>query len=227
MKWIKQFCIKVFHKVEDHVAGTLASILIVIVVVSCSFFWGWLKRKYSLEMYAWTWLLVLSIFLLLIAYSLYHILRDKGRLKNEHDIIYAIENWFTKGDIYGESVEENVNYYFSGVEKDLNLRRGSSKRYLPMIAFRHGYAFEMGKKTFKLNKLTLNNDPTTVLEKYLKPLENGEKEIILRCNNIGKELAWPEEATKHFLLSQLQKNVNFGIEIEDIGRDKIRIIRKV
>jgi len=65
------------------------------------------------------------------------------------------------------------------------------------------------------------------LEKYLKPLENGEKQIILRCNKIGKELGWPEEAIKHFLLSQLQKNVNFGIELEDIGRDKIRIIRKV
>jgi len=143
---IKNFGLKVGNKIEDHLATVLSTGIILILSTLGILFWKWLKTKHSFEIYNWTWISVLSIFLLLNAYSLYHIFRDEGRLKNEQDIIYAIENWFSKGDSYGESVEENVNYYFSGVEKELNLRRGSSKRYLPMIAFRHGYAFEMGKK---------------------------------------------------------------------------------
>lgn len=225
MKWIKQFCIKVFNKVEDHFARAMAGIIIVITVAFCAFFWKWLKTQNSLEVYNWQWLLVLSIFLFLTAYFLYHTLRDKGRLKNQHDIIYAIDSWFTKGNSYREPVEKNVNYYFTGVEKDLNLRRGSSKRYLPMISFKHGYGFNMGKKTFKLTNLTPEKDPRNIFEQHFKTILAGEeKEVAFSCKDIDGKLGWPDGATISWLHTRPQTNEEF--EIKYVGRDKIRIIKK-
>ncbi len=196
-EWIAQFWLKVLNKIEDHVAAVIAGVIISISTVICVFFYGWMKTTHSLTMYGWAWLLFLLVVLFLIFYFLYNTLREKGRLKNEHDILNAIDSWFTEGDGYGESVERNVNYYFSCLEKDLNLRRGSSKRYLPMIACKHRYAFETGEKTFKLTNLTPEKDPWKIFEKHLKPMFTGkEKEVFLSCKDIDRKLSWPEGATK-------------------------------
>jgi hypothetical protein len=222
---IRKFGSKVGNKIEDHLATVLSASIILILSTLGILFWKWLKTKHSFEIYNWTWILVASIFVFLFGHFLFRIFRDRGRLKNPRDIINAIDNWLSE-DINGRpSIYSEGPFYLSAVEKSLNLKRGSRK-YLPMVAWKHGYRVESGKKTFKLSKLTLNNDPTNVLESYLKPLLNGEKEITLMCGDIDRELTWPKGATRTLLLSRPLKNVNFGIEIEDIGRDKIRIIRK-
>ena len=231
MDWIKSFGLKIWDKIKDHLASYIARYILLLVgvifLIICFFLRKWAFTKYSLEIYVWTWLSILFVFLFLFVFFLRSTLYKVRRLKNPRDIINAINNWFTRHIDGAAPIVQNQPYYFADVEKDLHyLKRGKSKIYLPMVALKHGYCFEAGKKTFKLSKLTLNNDPTNVLEKYLKPLLNGEKEIILPCSDIDIELIWPEGATKSFLLSRPLKNVEFGIEIEDIGGDKIRIIRK-
>ena len=229
MDLIKSFGRKIWDKIKDHLASYIARYILlfvgVIFLTICFFLRKWAFAKYSFEMYGLVWLLFLSIFLFLIGSFLYCTLRDKDRLKNEHDIINAIDSWFTKGNSYRQLVEKNVNYYFTGVEKHLNLRRGSSKRYLPMISFRHGYGFEMGKKTFKLTNLTPEKDPRNIFEKHFKPIFTGEeKEVFLSCKDIDRKLGWPEGATKSWLLSRPHSYEKF--EIRDEGRDKIRIVQK-
>jgi len=186
----------------------------------------WFFSTWYVEMPGWTCLLICVFELVLVAYFIWGIVEKLSRLKSPGDVVNAIEDWFTNGDELGDMPQTNTPYFFAGIEKSLELKRSISKEYLPMIAFRHGYAFEMGEKTFKLTTLTLNNDPTTALGKHLKPLLNGEEQITLCCDSIDRELGWPQGATKSFLLSRPLNNVNFAIEIEDIGGDKIRILRK-
>jgi len=186
---------------------------------------NWLLSEHSIEVYGWLWIFGFGLFLFLIIYSLQCVLRDKGRLKNPHDIVSAIDTWLSAGDRQFYPVEMDTPYYFCEVERDRNLKRGSSLKYLPMIAFRHNYAFEMGKKTFKLTNLTPDKDPRNIFEKHFKPIFNGEeKEIFLSCKDIDKKLGWPEGATKAWLLSR--PNTSEEFKIEDEGGDKIRIVQK-
>ena len=230
INFIKSFGLKIWDKVKDHLASYIARYILLLLgfifLIIFFFLRKWAFTKHPLEIYGWTWLLILSIFLFLFRYFLRSILRDRGRLKNQRDIINAIDNWFSK-DINGRPpIYSEGPFYFSLVEKNLNLKRGSRK-YLPMVACKHGYCVESGKKTFRLAELTHKNNPMVILEPHLNKLSTGEKEITLCCNDIDRDLAWPKGATKSFLLSLVPlKNVNFGIELEDIGGDKIRIIQK-
>lgn len=222
---IKKFCFKVLNKIEDHLAKVVAGGLILIGSTLCVIFWKWLKSKQTLELYSWEWLLFLLIFLFLLVYFIRSIVLNKGRLKNACDITSGIENWFNRNIDGAAPIIQNRPYYFANLEKDLNLKRGSSLKYLPMIAFRHGYAFEMGKKTFKLTNLTPEKDPRNICEKHFKPIFTGEeKEVFLSCKDIDRKLGWPEGATKSWLLSRPNSNEEF--EIKDEGRDKIRIVQK-
>ena len=184
----------------------------------------WFFSIWYVEMPGWVWVLICVVVLLLVVYFVLSMMEKLGRLKNPRDVISAIEDWLT-GD-NSDKPQTNMQYYFAGVEKSLKLKRGSSKRYLPMISWKHGYAFQMGKKTFTLTRLTHQNDPTAILEPYFNNLFT-EKEITLSCNDIDSKLGWPEGATKSFLLIRTPlRNINFEIEIKDMGGDKIRIIRK-
>jgi hypothetical protein len=153
-------------------------------------------------------------------------LRDRGRLKNPCDIINVLDDWFTCENAFRGKPRANTPYFFDGVEKSLNLKRGSSKRYLPMVAWRHKYAFEIAKKSFKLTHITHENDPTPTFERYLKKLSPGEKEILLPCNDIDRELRWPEGATKSFIINNPPGNLKLRFKIKDMGRDKICFILK-
>jgi len=226
-KWIKKICFKVLNRIEDHLASVAAGGIIIIFSTLCIIFREWLRSKQTLELYSWVWLLFLLIFLFLLVYFIRSIVLNRGRLKNAGDIISEIDNWFNRHIDGAAPIVQNRPYYFANVEKDLNLKRGSSKRYLPMISFRHGYAFNMGRKTFKLTNLTPEKDPRNIFEKHLKKILTGEeKEAFLSCKDIDRKLSWPEGATKSWILSRPQSSKEFGIEIEDIGKDKIRIILK-
>ncbi len=223
---IRQFVARVWDKVEDRLAGYIAGFIVFAFLAAILFSWRWSSTKHSLELYGWIWLL-LSIFLIfLLVYFLFSVLRDRGRLTEPKDIEAALEDWFAHGDEYGIRVEKNMQYYFVGVEKNLNLKRGCCKLYLPMVAWKHGYFFEMGKKTFKLTQLTYENDVTTIFERHLsEKFSPHEKEFLLSCNEIDKRLGWPEGVTKLFLNRNRPQSEEF--EIEDKDNDKILIRRKI
>jgi len=228
--WIKRFFFKICDKIEDRLASLLAGLILLITLVVCIVCWEWLKAIHSLKMYGWLWIFILTICSLSIVYSLCCMLRDRGRLKNPCDIVSAIDAWLAAGVHQIHPVEIDTPYYFHEVEKELYLKRGSSLKYLPMSALKHGYTFEMGNKTFKLRKLTPANDPKEIFNKHFDRLNKGEDEIVLSCSNIDNELGWPKGATKSFILSRLltrsQVNVKFGIKVEDAGGDRVRIKRK-
>jgi len=224
--WTKRFWLKVWNKIEDHIAKVVAGVIILAGVVLFAVFWEWATTKHLLEIYNWMLLLILSIFLFLFGSFLISMFREKGRLKNSHDIKNVIDNWFTTDINRRIPINRHGPYYFASIEKRLNIKRGSSKRYLPMVAFKHKYAFEMGGETFRLSKLTYENDPTPIFERYLNKLKDV-KEIIIPCDEIDSELRWPEGAAKLFFLRKPpRRNDGLGIEIEDVGANRIRIILK-
>jgi hypothetical protein len=224
-EWTKGFSLNVLNKIKGHIETAVASFIITVGSVLCVIFWKWATSKHSIEFFGWIWVLLCVWGLLLVVYFIWGIVEKFGRLKNPGDVVGAIEDWFAENEI-GDMPQTNTQYFFSGVEKSLNLKRGSSKIYLPLVAFKHGYAFQMGEKTFTLIKLTSQNDPVIIFERYLKPLETSEKEVLLSCNNIDSELGWPKGSAKYFLLNERVSNANFAIEIKDMGGNKLRIIRK-
>lgn len=224
-EWTKRFLLKVLSKIEDHVVAIIAGVIISIGSVLCIVSWEWLKSKQTIELYSGVCLLFLLIFLFLLIYFIRNVVLNKGSLKNVGDITSVIDNWFNKNIDGAAPIVQNRPYYVANLEKDLRLKRGSSLKYLPMIAFRHGYAFEMGKKTFKLKNLTPEKDPRNIFEKHFKPIFTGEgKEVFISCKDVDRKLGWPKGATKSWLLSRPNSNEEF--EIKDEGRDKIRIVQK-
>ena len=91
----------------------------------------------------WVWVLLCVLVLLPVGYFVISMMNKLRRLTNPEDIISSIEDWFTNGDEFGDVPEMNTPYYFAGVDKSLNLKRGSTKKYLPEIAQKHGYVFRM------------------------------------------------------------------------------------
>jgi hypothetical protein len=186
----------------------------------------WLLSTRYVEMSGWKWISLGIIVFLLASYFVISMLKNIGRFKNQGDIVSSLEDWFTNGDEFGDTPKTNTPYFFAGVDKSLNIKRGYSKKYLPKIAFKHGYAFQMGQETFTLTELTHQNDPTHIVEQHLKPLMDGVKEILLFCNDIDSELGWPKGAAKYFLLNERLSNANFAIEIKDVDGNELRINRK-
>lgn len=224
VEWIKQFGLKVWNEIENNLAKYIAGIIIVIFLAVCLLLWEWSLTKHSLKLYGFIWLFLSILSIVLIFHFLLSVFRFRGRLKDPNDIETALEDWFLHGQ-YGTSVENNVPYYFYVVEKSLNLKRGSSKIYLPIVAWRNKHGFEMGKKTFKLTQLTDKNDVTSIFEQYLKSkFSSDAREFLISCNNIDRKLGWPEGVTKIFLSRNRPESNEF--EIEDKGNDKILIICK-
>ena len=225
--WIKRFFFKICSKIEDRLAAYIASGIIIVVLVICIVFWEWIKTKHSLEVYGWLWVLISVVILFLVVFFFRSMLNDRGRLKNPRDIVSAINAWFADGDHQMYPVNLGIPHSFSTLEKELYLKQGSSLKYLPMCALTHGYVFEMGHKTFTLKKLTRDNDPREVFEKYYGRLNQGEKEFVLTCSDIDNELGWPKGAVKSYLLTiRTAVNKKFDYDVEDIGGNQVRIKRK-
>jgi hypothetical protein len=114
-------------------------------------------------------------------------------------------------------------------EKELKLKHGTSRRFLPMLALRHRYVVDIGVKTFRLVDLSRNNDPKSVFLKHLKECETkgppDGREIIIACDKIDRELHWPKGATKIGLL-HCGPPWNPELAFEDVGGNKVRIVLK-
>lgn len=83
---LKNFGLKIRSKIEDHLAGYIAGIIIVFLLSACFLLWKWCFTKHSLKMYGWTWLFLACLFLLSLIYSLICLFRERGRFKDPHDI---------------------------------------------------------------------------------------------------------------------------------------------
>ena len=115
----------------------------------------WLLSKHSLEMYGLVFILV---FLAIAGMLIRLIMLEKKRkrlnrdlLTDANDIKGAINDWFNSSGIYIDcQFEEEENIYFQSLDDTLNIKKGSSKKYLPILAKENGYGIEIGEKTFRL-----------------------------------------------------------------------------
>ena len=221
IEWIRKFGLKIWSKIENHLAGYIAVIIILIFLAACSLLWEWSSTKHSLEMYGWTWLLLSIFFISLLCYFMFSLLRERARLKDPDDIKGAIEDWLVRG----HDVEKDTQYFFRGLEKSLNLRRHSSKIYLPILAYNHGYGFEIGKKTFKLTKLTDENSIAVILEQHLEEhVAADAKEVVICTYKLDRKLRWPKGTTEQYMKSL--KYVPDGYKVEYKGKGKIVFSRR-
>ena len=53
---IKKFGLRIWDKIEDHLAKCIAGVIIAFFVVAALVFWKWLTSKHSLEMYGGVWI---------------------------------------------------------------------------------------------------------------------------------------------------------------------------
>ena len=224
---MREFFKKILKGAIEHwLVSLLSAVGVYLLWIYRTFVKDWILAKHSLAFYGGIWLLLLCISVLLfpIIYFLIILLRGRCHLKNPKDIEYSIDSWFKSKDQYDPPPQKGEQYYLRGVEKALNIKRGHSILYLPMIAWKHRYGFEMGEETFKLTQLTLKNDITQVFEQYLNKIAPPDsKEYMIQCSNIDGALNWPDGAAKLFLTRNPPNREGYKVEIEDKGCDKILI----
>lgn len=148
---IKNFGLKIWDDVENHLARYVAGIVGVILLAVYSLVWKWSSAKHSLTLYGWLWLLLIFAFLASIIHSLICLFRDRGRFKDRKDIQNAIEGWLT-GDDRDPFYNKEEYREYAGLEKGLNIKRGSLKKYLPELARKYSYGVETGKKNVQANR---------------------------------------------------------------------------
>ena len=220
INWIKSFGIKVLSKIEDRFAMVVASAFVIIIGALCLFFWDWIKTKHSLELHGWMWLILSTVFVGLVSHFLCVVLKYAGKIKNPSDVKGAITEWINNGGYIYFEVEKDRQYSFSNVDKELNIRRGSSQKYLPFIANKGGYGIQTYEKTFILTKLTDNN-------KILKLLETmsieDQKQVECDCKETANKIGWPVEAVIDFFEQIIQIPEKFKVKVERSGKQKFTI----
>jgi hypothetical protein len=217
---LKNFGLKIWGKIEDHLAGYIAAFIIVLFLSAFLLLKNWFITKYSLKMYGWTWLLLACLFLSSLIYSLISIFRGRGRFKDPKDIKSQIDDWFLDSFLYCPfQAQETISFY--NLEDSLNIKKGSSINYLPILAYKHGYGFEMGKKTFKITKLTDKNSIRVILEQHLKEhFDADSKEFVIFTYEIDKKLCWPIGATEQYMKT-LKYEIEEKFDLEYTGHGKV------
>ncbi len=217
---LKNFGLKIRNKIEDHLARYIAGIIIVFFLPACLLLWKWFLTKHSLKMYGGTWLFLACLFLLSLIYSLVCLFRERGHFKDPHDIKSKIDDWFLKGALYCSfKVQKSISFY--NLEDSLNIKKGSSIKYLPILAYTHGYGFEMGKKTFKLTKLTDTNSIGVIIERHLKEhVAADSKKVVICTYEVDRKLSWPKGTTEQYMKT-LKNERDEKFKVEYKGRGKV------
>jgi hypothetical protein len=163
-----------------------------------------LIKKQSIELPVYLWAILSSLFIYVIIFIIYYYIfkarKYYTRVINPKDIQHIIEDWFNH-PLIEFPIETRRAYYYSDVDNELNLKLGSSRRYLPPIAMHHEYYLKHGENTFMfehLNNLAKMNFKD-YLEKYLfSKLRENKKETTLDCLEIAEGIKWPVEAIENF-----------------------------
>lgn len=200
-------------------------------IVATFFLWvyhtflkDWLVTKHSLELYGLVFILAfLAIGGLPILLFMFVKKKPKRNLlTNAKDIIGTIEDWFNNSDIYNP-FEKETCIFFQSLDDGLNIKKGSSRKYLPVLAQRKGYGIEIGKETFKLVLLTAGNDFEKTLQEYL-PSEKDSKEWLIPTYDIDNKIRWPKGTTKNCIEVYFELEGEYdNLIFEDRGNGNILI----
>lgn len=186
-----------------------------------TFLKNWLTTKYSLELHGLELILVfLAIVGLTILLMLVKKKPKRDLLTDLMDVKGAIEDWFN--DSYLDPpFETETSIFFRDLDDSLNIKKGSSRKYLPILACDQGYGIEFGEKTFRLVSLTVENNLMKIFQEYLTT-EKDAKEWLIPTHEIDNKLFWPKGTTKNSLLLFLEFCGNFcDCKVEDKGNGNI------
>ena len=105
----------------------------------------------------------------------------------------------------------------------LKIKKGASRKYLPVLAQKNRYGIEIGKKTFKLVSFTAENDCAKILQEYL-PSEKDSKEWLIPTYDIDNKLRWPKGTTKNCIAVYFELDGKYdNCKFKDKGNGNILI----
>ena len=189
-----------------------------------TFLKDWLATKHSLELHGLVFILV---FLAIAALPILLVMLVKKKPKRDlltdaNDIKGAINDWFNHSYIYCP-FEKEESIFFQGLDDGLNIKKGASRKYLPVLAQKNGYGIEIGKKTFKLVSLTAENNFAKILQEYL-PSEKDSKEWLIPTYDIDNKLRWPKGTTKNCIAVYFELDGKYdNCKFKDKGNGNILI----
>lgn len=228
LNFIKRIGSKIADKVLDNLIVFVLSALVPVVVVVYLFLRTWLFKSLPVILPVWAWLFVGIGSVCLLIVGIKSRVKIRRRLNDPVDIKNAINEWLSKGDRQIDlPVEEDMQYYFSNIDKELGIKRGSSRRYLPMLARQHSYALQSGKRTFILIRLLKTNDIMNVLKEHRAKGIRHDKEIEVNCKVVARRVGWPIEGIEQlFIELEGESFSNGGKQFEVLLTKDNRVILK-
>ncbi len=219
---------KLGSKIVDQVLDNLASYALVAiapiaigVIVAVR---AWLLTSFSIAFPFGVWLLVLLGVIACLALPARSLANLRRRLTNPDDIKNAINEWFSNGERQIElPVKEDRQYHFAEVDKVPGIERGSTRRYLPLLARQHNYAMHSGARTFALVKLTKANDVAFILSERIRDsVRQDKKEVEFDCSLLARRTEWPVEGVIQFFREAKMQY----LLLESPGASKIDVLVK-
>ena len=138
---IKKFGLRIWSKIEDHLAKYIAGVIIAISVIACISSGKWLTSKHSLEMYGFVWIAIIVGIIFLSALTFWLTIREpkKKKLTNKTDIKIELDDyWKNEKQVSHErraykTLENEFTISCRQIDKHRNLKRGSTSKFLPEI----------------------------------------------------------------------------------------------
>ena len=127
---IKKFGLKIWNKIEDHLAKYIAGGIIVIFVVLCIVSWEWLRAKHSLEMFGWLWILILFLLVSLPVLIFWLFTRRKILYEEDEDIKVVLEEQLER---MTQLSKDTVRIDYRIWDRKFSLKKGSTKRFSKRI----------------------------------------------------------------------------------------------
>jgi hypothetical protein len=152
---IKQILSKIGQIIIDHLIDLIIKHWRYVVISSLGglflIFWQWLKELHQISL---TGSLIIGVCCLSFCSIVNFVisLREKKR-SDPNDVKKVIEDWLITNDDRDSYYNKEGNLLYPATEKDLNIKRGSLKKYLPEIVAKNSYDISyLGKDIFRLKK---------------------------------------------------------------------------
>ena len=132
MKWIRNFCLEILHKVKEQVAAIIVGALLIII----SFvFKTYLTNLYTITFPLWGWIVICVVISCLTSITLKIIdLRHSQEVLTDKDDIFNKLQWWVGQQLQfvKDQTKENkvVTWHFSVIDKKNKLSPGSAKKFL-------------------------------------------------------------------------------------------------
>ena len=171
-----------------------------------TFLKDWLLTKHSLELHGLVFILVFLVIagLPILLFMLVKKKPKRELLTDANDIVGTINDWFNNRHFYCRFKKEK-SIFFSKLDDDLGIKKGASRKYLPILAQSNKYGIEIGKKTFKLVSLTAENDFRKISQEYVS-FEKDPKGYLFSTYDIDNKLRWPKGTTKNYMMVRDELN---------------------